>query len=422
MRMVQPKANSYKKKSLFGRINRWLHLWLGLISGIVVFVVCFTAAIWVLRDEVSYFTMPFNRIEKQNAPYIPPSVLKSQAEKYLDSVMNHNPMVVKNITYRQPGKTTTFLYLDSIEDKYIGYLHLNPYSGKVVYDQVFEESNTRKFFIFIRAGHRFFWLPQHIGSPLVGSCCIIFLITLVTGLIWWYPPKWTKATRQKSFTIKWNARWKRLNIDLHNVLGFYALLFVFILTYTGVYYSFQWFREGYQYVLGVDKEKMSNEIESAQAKPNGEQMDILAPPLDELWRKVYEGETSGEVTIGLPADNISPISVAYNPVPGKYHKRYTQYFDQKDLELIDAKGLRNMKFDELDLGEKIIRMNFDLHTATIGGLPTKILACIASLIGASLPVTGFIIWYNRKWGKKRRKKLANHRTKTNNYQYRALSS
>jgi len=45
-------------------------------------------------------------------------------------------------------------------------------------------------------------------------------------------------------------------------------------------------------------------------------------------------------------------------------------------------------------------MNFDLHLGFFMGLPGKILAFLASLICASLPVTGFLIWYNRKWGKR----------------------
>ena len=39
-----------------------------------------------------------------------------------------------------------------------------------------------------------------------------------------------------------------------------------------------------------------------------------------------------------------------------------------------------------------------LHVGQIGGLTTKIIAFLASLICASLPITGFIIW----WGKRKK--------------------
>jgi len=58
---------------------------------------------------------------------------------------------------------------------------------------------------------------------------------------------------------------------------------------------------------------------------------------------------------------------------------------------------------KLNFGEKVFQANFDIHVGSIGGIWTKIIASLTSLIGASLPITGFIIWFNRKWGKKKRK-------------------
>jgi len=41
-------------------------------------------------------------------------------------------------------------------------------------------------------------------------------------------------------------------------------------------------------------------------------------------------------------------------------------------------------------------MNYDIHIGAVLGLPGKIMAFVASLIAASLPITGFIIWWGRK--------------------------
>ncbi|GAA6771796.1 PepSY domain-containing protein [Flavobacterium sp. CGRL2] len=48
-------------------------------------------------------------------------------------------------------------------------------------------------------------------------------------------------------------------------------------------------------------------------------------------------------------------------------------------------------------------MNYGIHTGQILDLPGKIIAFIASLFAAALPVTGFIIWYGRKYKRKRSK-------------------
>jgi uncharacterized iron-regulated membrane protein len=53
-------------------------------------------------------------------------------------------------------------------------------------------------------------------------------------------------------------------------------------------------------------------------------------------------------------------------------------------------------------------MNYDIHVGAILGLPGKIIAFLASLIPASLPVTGFLIW----WGKKKKGKKESGEAKT----------
>ncbi|MEM0940813.1 MAG: PepSY-associated TM helix domain-containing protein [Bacteroidota bacterium] len=58
-------------------------------------------------------------------------------------------------------------------------------------------------------------------------------------------------------------------------------------------------------------------------------------------------------------------------------------------------------WDEQNGGERIMRLNYPIHLGLIGGLPKKILAFIASLVGVSLPVTGFLIWYGRNKKKRR---------------------
>ena len=46
-------------------------------------------------------------------------------------------------------------------------------------------------------------------------------------------------------------------------------------------------------------------------------------------------------------------------------------------------------------------MNYDIHVGAILGLPGKIIAFLVALISASLPITGFLIW----WNKRKKKKL-----------------
>lgn len=42
---------------------------------------------------------------------------------------------------------------------------------------------------------------------------------------------------------------------------------------------------------------------------------------------------------------------------------------------------------------------YDIHLGNMFGFTGKVLVCLASLIAASLPITGFLIW----WGKQKKK-------------------
>jgi uncharacterized iron-regulated membrane protein len=77
-----------------------------------------------------------------------------------------------------------------------------------------------------------------------------------------------------------------------------------------------------------------------------------------------------------------------------YHKSSSLIFDENSGELLHTHDMKDKNF-----GEKTVGANYDIHVGSILGLPTKIIAFIVSLICASLPVTGFMIW----WGRRKRK-------------------
>src|SRR5690606_21172948 len=79
------------------------------------------------------------------------------------------------------------------------------------------------------------------------------------------------------------------------------------------------------------------------------------------------------------------------------------YLDQYTLEELPAS---NARLSDVDRATWLRRMNYGLHVGEAGGLTTKILYFLGSLICASLPVTGFIIW----WGKKKKNKKAARKT------------
>lgn len=52
------------------------------------------------------------------------------------------------------------------------------------------------------------------------------------------------------------------------------------------------------------------------------------------------------------------------------------------------------------VADKILRMHYDIHIGAIGGIFGKIIVFLVSLLTATLPVTGVLLWYGRTYKKK----------------------
>lgn len=392
-----PGNKKKQKDSLFKRINNWLHLWLGLISGVIVFIVCVTGCIWVFNEEITALLEPETKVEYQNKPVLSPSQLSAIAsEKFpgmTPSYANYQQGRTINLILKSPGE----------RDRRSGgtWLKINPYTGEVVSTEVRKKGET-DFFRFILNGHRFLWLPFQIGRPVVNYGTLIFVVLLITGLIWWYPRKWNKSAREKSFKIKWGASFKRLNLDLHNVLGFYSLLFLAAIALTGMVYGIQWYSDGLYWVT-TGGQKMANfrnfESDSLQAGKHYTPQEAM----DIAWQKAISRHPRSMGFYYSFADTSDPkgvINISVYPSKGQFYDSQGYTFDQHTVKEIKREDIYAKSYQEANFGGKLRKMNYDIHVGSILGFPGKVLAFLASLIGASLPITGFLVWYGRKVKKK----------------------
>jgi len=382
----------------FRKFSGQVHLWLGLISGLVVFIVAITGCLFVFQKEISevihaekFFVKP-----PVHAVLLPYSVLQQKAQ----AALGEDRPINFSTTYKDPERAWEFMTYKPGDEKAITYFEavvyyesafVNPYTGQVtgLHDYKYDFFNVVKYI------HWSLLLNDVYGQPIVGYSSLIFVIMLITGIILWWPKKWTKTNINKSFKIKWNASFKRVNYDLHNVPGFYAMLVTLILALTGMEFAFKWFQTTVYVVASRSVTLPEIKYEkSVVATP-------VANPIDKAFnhaRTLFKNEDRISVS---PAANPEGV-IFINGIKGKetfYHADALQY-DQYTGKLLNRRN-----YEEQNAGEKLIGMNYDIHVGAILGLPGKILAFIASLIAASLPLTGFLIWLNRK--KKRKKKPGN---------------
>lgn len=383
--------------STFRKINNWLHLWLGLISGIIVLIVCVTGCIWVFNEEITGLLEPDTRVERQNKPVIMPS-------KLMEIAAAEYPNVKVSYANYQQGKAIN-LGLGERRGPNIT-LKVDPYSGKIISREVHKKGETN-FFRFILNGHRFLWLPFEIGRPIVNYGTLVFVILLITGLVWWYPKKWTQSTVDKSFKIKWGASFKRVNLDLHNVLGFYSLLFLLAIAMTGMVYGIKWYSEGLYWVTSGGDSLPGRGRDGASDSLMVGKFYTPQQAIDKAWNTVISRHPKSEgfyYSFPDTAKAKSLIYVTIYPTAGQFYNNLGYTFDQHTLKELPKDKIYGTAFEEATFGSKLRRMNYDIHVGSILGFPGKVLAFLSSLIGASLPVTGFLIWWGRKgFGKKGKK-------------------
>lgn len=374
------KAGNKKGKSPFRKVVGKLHLWLGLASGLIVCFLGITGCILAFEREIENTTQSYRFVDEQQKPLLKPSLLQVIAEKQLPGKKLHS------VSY-EPGKAAVASFYSG-DPEYYYLIFIDPYTGKVLK----VKDMSRDFFRIMINGHFYLWLPEKIGKPIVASATLIFVVMLITGIILWWPRN--KAARKQRFSVKLNAKWRRTNYDLHNVLGFYMSWIIIFIAFTGLVWGFEWFAKTVFWTTSGGKSvtafsmPMSDSTATAIVK-EGNAMDII-------WMKMRQEnpQYTGVMDVHIP-EGKSSIEVALNPDGNTYWKTDYRYFDQytlKELEVNHAYG----KLKNATAAEKILRMNYDIHVGAVAGITGKIIAFLASLICASMPITGFLIWRGRK--------------------------
>ena len=251
------------------------------------------------------------------------------------------------------------------------------------------------FFRVVLLGHYYIWLPPNIGQPVLASATLVFLVMMISGVVLWWPKN--KSARKQRFSIKWNARWRRKNYDLHNVLGFYMTWIAIFLAISGLVMGFQWFARTVYWVSSAGKSMPAHIHPLSDTNMAGS---ITKNAADYVWmillKKTGKNESLG---IYYPISKTDPVEGSINHRPGTYYNSDYYHFDQYTNKELPATGVYAGTFCDASVANKISRMNYDIHVGAVLGLPGKILAFFGSLIAASLPVTGFYIW----WGRRKKK-------------------
>ena len=458
---VQKKSTWMKVRKLFNDI----HLWGGLISGIVVFIVCITGTIYTYNTEIRAWAMPeFNKVkvegQKKNADQLLAAITPEVKGKivgvkvpYADNAPTffmynkkekdgegkekegkegkpENPKgqegqkpegqkeVKEGATAEKPQRAGEAKVGESKGPQRAApagpggpgggrgpranQLAVNPYTGQVIGDPSDVKTKTAEFMQKMFGLHRWLLLNEieepiiegvenrKLGSWITGTATLLFLLGVITGIVIWFPNK--MRAWKNGLNIRWSANWKRLNHDLHNTLGFYSCIILFLMAVTGPFWSFDWYRAGWQKTWGTYKSPDAPKEEKAPVlstlpadgkKPMSIEETILAV------NKVLPYD--GDVTINFAKDSVGTVSIS---------KNRTGFFapsagDKLTLDQYSGEVLERDVFREKPFNQRASASIKALHIGDIYGPFTKLLYFISCLIATSLPVTGVMIWINK---------------------------
>ncbi|GAB3233734.1 PepSY domain-containing protein [Algoriphagus aestuariicola] len=382
-----------------------IHLYAGLTCGLIVIAVCLSGTIYVYNTEIREFADSERYFVEASGQKMTLDGLRSEVEATLSGE------VVGANVYGGENRTVQFQVKKEGEERPTTY-YVNPYTAEILADNS-EKTSAEEFMGYMFSLHRWLLLDRieepmlesmgnrDLGRFINGVATLLFLLGVFTGMFIWFPQK-LKNWKQ-GLKIKWSANWKRVNHDLHNTLAFYSLIILFLMAVTGPFWSYEWYRTGWQKTWDIYQAQSANggakpEARGGDEKKSEEVVEEKAPASFEEIVAASNATLAyeGNLRISLPSKPKGDISVSKSRT-GFFAKAGSDQLtlDPASLEVKEAK-----LFSDLSVRQQIGRSVKSLHTGEIFGQFTKFLWFVACLIATSLPITGTLIWWNKQKKKK----------------------
>lgn len=378
-------------------VLRTAHRWLGLGSGLLIVFVCLTGSLLAFEQELEQAGHPARY-------FVTPTAAPLPLARLVAAVRAHQPQarITGLKVYADPARTVEVSLAGGPgqgrpgagrpagkgQDKGAGKdkdgggprLYLNPYTAVIT-----GEVNPRDtFFHTVEQLHRGL-VAGKTGKLVMGVNASILLFMLSTGLVLWWPA--TRRALGQRLRVQRGSSRKRLTYDLHVVLGFYTALFLLIMALTGVGMSFDWVGQGINQLTHSPLKRPEPPLSARPASGTA----ALQP---EAALTVARREVSEAAFYQLqwPKEPTGSIRVT-TLRPGRTPENAT---DELYLDQYSGRVIGRQSYEQRSVGQRIRGLFKPVHTGAVFGWPTKALSLVVSLLGATFPVTGTLLWLNRR--------------------------
>lgn len=344
-----------------------LHSWAGIITGLLMFIVCFSGAVVVFKHEIDLWANPSLRALERPAVAAP-----------LDRVL-------AEIGAAYPGSSVESIWLpDAVSPAYYAFLR-SPGQGEDVRTKIALHGDSGTLIgpvdsqlgQFIRMLHVFlFFGPRWI----VGFLGVAMLVLIGTGIVI------HRKILAELFTQRWGRSLRVVMSDLHKAAGVWGLLFHIVIAFTGAWLGLApVFERAWQFAAQPPRPAMAVR---AATKASAAML-----PLEVLRQRAAELVPGFEMrSVALRNWGTAGATVSFaGGLRGHLASTANVQFDASTGRPRKVHDPRTAGFWSLVNG-----LMEPLHFGDFGGLTLKWLYFLLGLTPAFLSLSGTVIWLDSR--------------------------
>ena len=382
------------------------HFILGLAFGFILLITATTGGLLSFEKEILKLIN-----SKSYVVAVPNDVKKAQAHEMIAALKQHIPDAKINAVTLSSNPTSsaviTIASSNPQQRKGINY-YINPYTCELL-----PHIQGESFFKTVEDIHRRLMLGN-IGKQLVGVSSIVLVILLFSGLYLYFPR--LKRTFLASFTFSFKSKGRYFLHSIHSSVGLWVLPLYLVAVLTGLYWSYDWYRQGLHTLSGValPVKPTMNVNKSVQNR-----MNTLA--LEQNKKEPQLNRKKSTITADTQLSKAFKLfeiflqkeySSATIRVPNKGSVYTISYFDediihsrarnQMQIDIHSWELIKHERYENKPLNEKLISSMLPLHSGEYFGIIGQTLMFIASILMPLFAITGLMLYINRKQNKKKK--------------------
>ena len=361
-----------------------LHSWAGIVTGLLMFIVCFSGAVVVFKNEIDLWANPsLAQLPRSDKPASLDAVLVQLQARYPGATVDTialpdavNPGYFASVRERGAAAgTRTKIALRSDTGAVVG-----PVDSQL-------GQYLRMLHVFLFFGPR--WIVGFLG--------VAMLVLIGTGIVI------HRKILAELFTQRWGRSFRVVMSDLHKSAGIWGLGFHILIAATGAWMGLApLFEQGYKYVTSAANPTAG----AAAAKPGRKAgSEATAPVPMQSLDSLYA--TAQRAVPGLTARYVSLRRWGTNAAEAGFTGNLSDHLaSTARVEIDAATGVPKKVHDPRSAGfwSQVNGLMEPLHFGDFGGLALKWLYFLLGMTPAFLSISGTLIWFDARQQRRREAK------------------